>query len=77
MDPRVISSHKRAAVVCFFLSAVGEMVQLFYALISIHMQNIAFNGCLPPCFYRNGPRHFKADMQSLLGLCVSATLPSV
>lgn len=42
---------------------------LFYAVISIHMQNIAFNGCLPPYFYRNGLMHvltmshwlFKAD----------------
>lgn len=36
---------------------------LFYAVISIHMQNIALNGCLPPYFYRNGLMHvlFKAD----------------
>lgn len=43
MEPRVISLYKKAAVV-FFFSAVGGMVLLFYAVISIHMQNAAFNG---------------------------------
>lgn len=79
---RVISLYNTAAAV-FFSSAVGGMVLLFHAVISIHMQNIAFNGCLPPYFYRNGLMRvlFKADSHickaSWACVCVSETLPLV